>query len=108
MLVDAIGWIGTVLVLAAYYLVSTSKLKPASGLYNWMNLSGAIIIGINVAYNHAWPAVGLNFVWGLIAINGLAKSYSARFRRTSKDKAGGSQSLEGLGGVLREPDSADG
>lgn len=64
MIINIIGWVGTVLVLVAYYLVSSEKIKPVGTTYNLMNLFGALFIGVNVFFNHAWPAVALNTVWG--------------------------------------------
>ncbi|HEX5796819.1 MAG TPA: hypothetical protein VFX86_00330 [Candidatus Saccharimonadales bacterium] len=62
--VEIIGWLGTLLVVAAYILVATERLKPKSSIYNLMNLFGAAFIGVNVFINHAWPALGLQTVWG--------------------------------------------
>jgi hypothetical protein len=73
MIINIIGWVGTVLVLVAYYLVSNEKVKPASATYNLINLFGAFFIGLNVFANHAWPAVALNTVWAGVAIIGLIR-----------------------------------
>jgi hypothetical protein len=74
MIVDIIGWVGTLLVLLAYYLVSSEKLKPTGNEYNLINFFGALFIGINVFFNQAWPAVALNIVWGGVAVISLVKN----------------------------------
>lgn len=82
-MISAIGWLGTVLVLSAYYLVTSERLKPNDDRYDWINLVGATCISINVLYNHALPAVALNAVWALVAIEGLLRN--RRTRRKTKN-----------------------
>lgn len=72
-LLEICGWIGTVLVIVAYFLVSFNKMNPKSSVYQWMNLVGSVAIGINVFHRQAWPAVALEIVWGMIAIAALMK-----------------------------------
>ena len=64
MIIEIIGWIGTVLVVLAYFLASSERLKPSANSYNLLNFFGAIFIGVNVFINQAWPALGLQIVWG--------------------------------------------
>ena len=73
-MIEIIGWVGTVLVVLAYLFVTTERLKPSSNLYSIMNLFGAIFIGLNVLVNQAWPALGLQVVWGVVAVVGLASN----------------------------------
>lgn len=74
MLYEIIGWGGTAAILLAYFLVSIEKLSPKSKEYQLLNLIGAIGIIINSGVHRAIPSVGLNIVWLLIAVYGLAKS----------------------------------
>ena len=71
---EVIGWIGTSLVVIAYLLVSTRRIKPTSKQYQWLNLAGSIGILINAAVLHAIRSVGLNVLWLLIAAYGLLKT----------------------------------
>lgn len=73
LLIQIIGWVGTFLILLAYYLVSNNKVDGKSVMYQAMNLVGAICMGINVFYQQAWPAVALQTIWGVIAIISLIK-----------------------------------
>ena len=73
MIYEIIGWIGTLAILAAYFLVSTKKMAPDSREYQLLNLVGAVGIIINAGVHSAWPSVGLNVVWLLIAIYGLSR-----------------------------------
>jgi len=72
-LAQIIGWIGTFLIVLAYFLVSNKKVAPESKWYQFLNLFGAIFVGVNVFYQQAWPAFTLQIVWGIIAIISLLK-----------------------------------
>ncbi|MGP8096094.1 MAG: CBU_0592 family membrane protein [Steroidobacteraceae bacterium] len=61
--VDVAGWIGAALILGAYSLISSGKLKARSRLYQRINIVGAVGLIINGSWNTAWPSVGLNVVW---------------------------------------------
>ena len=65
------GWIGMVLILVAFYLVSARKVAGDSRVYQVLNLFGAIGIIWNTLIQQAWPAMTLNVVWALIAIKTL-------------------------------------
>lgn len=73
MFVDLLGWIGAILILAAYYLVSTKKVKSDSNSYQILNLVGAIALVVNTYTKGAIPASALNAIWALIAIKILIK-----------------------------------
>lgn len=70
-LIQTVGWIGTCLIVLAYFLVSTKKVSGDSRLYQALNLFGAIGVGVNVFHQQAWPALALQVVWGIIAIIAL-------------------------------------
>lgn len=71
--IHACGWVGTVLIVLAYYLVSNKKIDPAGFNYQLMNLVGSAGVGVTVFYQKAWPAVALEVVWGIIALMALLK-----------------------------------
>lgn len=75
MIVEIVGWVGTVLIVVAYFLVSTERLKPKAISYTLMNLFGAVFIGINVFAHQAWPTLALEIVWGGVAIISLLKQF---------------------------------
>ncbi len=67
------GNLGVLLILGAYLLVSSQRLKPSAPLYQILNLVGAVIV---VAYSisfAAWASVVLNGVWTLIAVWALVR-----------------------------------
>ena len=69
--VEIIGWTGAALLLFAYFLVSTRG-KPPGPVIQTINGIGAIALIVNGAAHRAWPSVGLNIVWLLVAIAALA------------------------------------
>ena len=73
MIITILGWAGTSLILVAYILVSLKKVDGRSPRYQWMNLLGAIGVGMNVWHQQAWPALALQVTWGLIALVSLTR-----------------------------------
>ena len=71
--VQIAGWVGTVLILVAYFLLSFNKISATSRNYQLMNLIGAVGLGINVFCQQAWPALVLEIIWGTIAILALLR-----------------------------------
>lgn len=74
MISDIIGWIGAILLISAYFLVSNKKISPTSATYQLMNLLGAFGAGVNVFAKAAYPSLALETVWGGIALFGLYKA----------------------------------
>ncbi len=73
LLIDIFGWIGMVMVLVGFYLVSNGKIEAQSNLFQILNAIAAIFIGINAYYFGAMPSVGLNSIWFLIALVTLVR-----------------------------------
>ena len=65
---DSIGWIGAILLLLAYALVSFKKLAADSLAYQGMNVAASILLAINTLYHRAYPSSFVNIVWTFIAI----------------------------------------
>jgi len=72
MLFDIFGWIGMILVLIAYGLLSTNKIKQGK-LYQILNLLAAIFMAIGLLRKNAWFSFTLQVVWELIAIIAIIK-----------------------------------
>jgi hypothetical protein len=72
-LIEVVGWIAAVLILAAYALLSAGKVDGRSALYHWMNVAGAVGFVINSGYNGAFPSAALNVIWIGIGIFGLVR-----------------------------------
>lgn len=82
-----IGGIGTILVLTAYFLVSTGRVPSKSLGFQGINLVGAILLTIYGFMLFAWATVALNGVWGLIAIVALFRVFRDRSKRNGATNA---------------------
>lgn len=67
-IVNIIGWIGAVSLLASYFLISNGKVHGKSYLYQFLNFIGSIGFIVNSYYFGAMPSVALNVIWLFIAI----------------------------------------
>jgi len=72
MIFDILGWIGMVLVLLAYTLLSTNKISNGK-LYQVLNLVAALLMAIGLFPTKAWFSFALQVVWALIAVISLVK-----------------------------------
>jgi hypothetical protein len=71
--IEAIGWSGALLILAAYGLFSASKLEVRSARYQLMNILGAAGFIVNSGWNGALPSAALNVVWLCIGLCALLR-----------------------------------
>lgn len=62
------GWAGMILVIIAYFLLVTKKLKPTSIIYNLLNLLGGAGLIASTFATKSWPAMTLNIIWTGIAV----------------------------------------
>ncbi len=74
LLINILGWIGSVLVIAAYGLNSYQKIKSNSIAFQLMNLIGAILLIVNSIYKEAYPFTFINTVWVVIAVTSIFKN----------------------------------
>jgi len=68
LLINILGWVGSVEVVAAYGLNSYQKIKSDSLTFQLLNLTGAIFLIINSIYKEAYPFTFINTVWSVIAM----------------------------------------
>ena len=69
--IEVIGWTGATLILAAYALLSSGKLRAESVIYHLMNILGAAGFVINSGWNGALPSAAMNVVWIGIGVYAL-------------------------------------
>jgi len=72
---EQIGWIGFILIVSAYLLLTIRYLDISSAVYHLMNLAGALCLLVNAKHKEAKPLFWLNVVWSLVAVIGLIKLY---------------------------------
>ncbi len=64
---DICGWIGSIMVIIGFFLVSNGKIEAQTNSFQIINIIAAAFIGLNAYSYGALPSVGLNVVWCLIA-----------------------------------------
>jgi hypothetical protein len=76
-IIDVGGWIGAIMLLLAYFLVSTKRAGGTSIRYQSLNVVGSVLVGTNAFYYSALPSFGINVVWIGIGITALASRRKA-------------------------------
>ena len=72
MIFNIFGWIGMLLVLLAYALLSTNKIDNGK-VYQIINLLAAIFMAIGLFPTKAWFSFTLQIIWALIALVAIIK-----------------------------------
>ena len=72
MLFDICGWIGMILVLVAYMLLSTNKINNGL-MYQVMNLMAGIFMAVGLFPKNAWFSFTLQIIWAIVAIVSIIK-----------------------------------
>ncbi|HEU5292820.1 MAG TPA: hypothetical protein VFU05_19365 [Cyclobacteriaceae bacterium] len=73
LLIDILGWIASISILAAYALNSYQKIKSDSYTFLILNILGGVCFVIYTFYLKAYANTFLNVVWVIIAIPALVK-----------------------------------
>jgi hypothetical protein len=82
-LIDVLGWIGSIEVILAYGLNSYQKIKSDSLVFQLLNLTGGLFLIINTIYYGAFPSTFINVVWVVIAALAIARIFLNRKRKDS-------------------------
>ncbi|HTY44147.1 MAG TPA: hypothetical protein VMC80_02805 [Patescibacteria group bacterium] len=67
------GWIGGILLILAYFLLATKKIKSHSISYNLLNAFGGLGLIVSTFATKSWPSFALNIAWVGIAIFTISK-----------------------------------
>ena len=78
LLINILGWTGSVLYLLAYALVSAKKTAGDSLLYQGINILAGIMLVIYTLYLRAYATTGLNAVWVAIGLITLGRKWLTR------------------------------
>jgi len=77
-LMEVVGWIGAVLILAGYALLTAEKVTSKSVSYQAMNVIGATGFIANGVWHKAWPSAILNIIWVGIGVVALIHIFAKR------------------------------
>ncbi len=83
--IDVLGWIGAILILLAYALISSKKVEGSSLSYQMLNIFASIFLTINTFYYGAIPSTLVNIIWAIIAafaIIAIARKWKQRKAET--------------------------
>lgn len=83
MIFEVIGWIGAILFILSYFLLSKGKLKQHEVKYHLLNLSGAICLVVNAFHFNDKANILVNVVWSSIAIMAIYNCRTSVFRSKS-------------------------
>jgi hypothetical protein len=70
-MIEILGVAGAVLLLAAYWLVSSKSLPSNARESHLLNFIGASLIALNSGHHGAWVPALLNVVWALRGLYGM-------------------------------------
>ncbi|UCD24188.1 MAG: hypothetical protein JSW51_14365 [Gemmatimonadota bacterium] len=85
LIIDVGGWLGAILLLLAYFLVSTKRVGGTSVRYQGLNVVGSVLVGANAFYYSALPSFSINVVWIMIGVAALAHRRPASHPATEPD-----------------------
>ncbi len=86
-MVHIMGAVGSVVVLLAYFLVTTGRVTSSSWQFQGMNLVGSVLLTIYSFALAAWAAVPLNGTWVIIAAVALTRMQLNRRRAAAAAQA---------------------
>jgi hypothetical protein len=73
MIVDMIGWVGSVMVVLAYAMNMYKKMESDSLAYYLLNIFGSACVIVNTLYHYAIPSAVVNIIWVFIAAIALIR-----------------------------------
>ena len=75
---DVAGFIGVLLIVAAYLLLQLDKLPSSSPTYSVLNAAGALLIILSLTFKFNLSAFIVEVFWLLLSLFGLTKSLLSR------------------------------
>ena len=73
---EILGSLGVAMIIIAYILLQTERVKSESILYSLINAVGASLIMVSLYFNFNFPAFIVEFFWLLISLFGIGKYLS--------------------------------
>jgi len=77
-IIETLGWVGTVTYLIAYALVSLKKAEGDSVLYQSMNICAGMLLVAYSLYFKTYATTGLNATWVGIGLFTLGRKWLTR------------------------------
>ncbi|MGS2740411.1 CBU_0592 family membrane protein [Sinomicrobium sp. M5D2P17] len=70
-----IGWIGAIVFIIAYFLLSVKLISAEKPLYHYLNAIGGVCLVVNALHLSDLPNVVVNVVWTSIALLAVYRIY---------------------------------
>ena len=70
---DALGIIGSILIVVGYFAVSNNKMNASLPRFQLLNLAGALMLIVSLAYRPNAGALLIEVLWAIIAVVTLAR-----------------------------------
>ncbi len=71
--IEITGWIGTVLIVGAYFLNINGRIKSTAVPYIIANLVGGILFSVYTYAHRTYPNMVVNIIWVVIAVAAILK-----------------------------------
>ena len=68
---ELVGWAADICFVSAFFLVSTKRVEGDGGVFNGLNLLGAVLYGFYAYHSDTLPVLVLELFWGSIALKAL-------------------------------------
>ena len=78
LLIDIIGWIGSIMLVIAYWLVSKNRISAQSFIYQFLNVLGSVFLIVNTWFYGAFPSTAVNAIWVFVGGFYLFKSIQTK------------------------------
>jgi VIT1/CCC1 family predicted Fe2+/Mn2+ transporter len=78
LMINILGWVGSVVVVLAYGLNITKRMKSGSLSYIFLNLIGGILLIIYTVYTKNYPSAFINVVWAVVAFGSVVGYFRAK------------------------------
>ena len=75
---DIPGWIGAVLIVLAFWLLTHKVVHSHSRAYLYLNLIAGLLLGYDAYVHQTFAGLSINIVWIVIALYGLGWAHKRR------------------------------
>jgi hypothetical protein len=83
-LIEILGWIGSLLVVIAYAMNLNKKMEADSTAYYAMNIAGSGLLIVNTAFHQAFPPMMVNVIWVVIPVVTIIKHNLSKAKATKE------------------------
>ncbi|WP_442969086.1 CBU_0592 family membrane protein [Psychroserpens sp.] len=73
LIINILGWIGSLLLVTAYWLNSKSIINAQTKTHQFLNIVGSLTLMINTFHYGAYPSGSVNIVWLLMGLYHITK-----------------------------------